>query len=204
MCLLTSVHFCTRVKELIATMAAVDAMTAALEERLEGVRPNLNIRATLGDGHCQYRGVAMQCQGYGDVAHGRLRKNAVAYVEANHGYFLPFFSGPSPARGLASWIKAAQRGAWGDNISLVALSHFLKRPVAVWRDGSMQKPTVLVPPRYDADNPTDPIYLKLEEGSRGKEHYSALSLKTANLQARKARNNSKNNAARAFPWREQL
>ena len=152
-------------------------MTVAREERLEGVRPNLSIRVTLGDAHCQYRGVAMQCRGYGDSAHRRLRNNAIAYVEANHGYFLPFFSGPSPARGLASWIKAAQRGAWGDNISLVALSHFLKRPVAVWRDGSMQKPTVLVPP--------------------------------ANLQARKAGNNSKNNLwlktlllyCRALRWR---
>ena len=82
--LLTSVYFCTRVKELIATMAAVEAMTAALEERLEGVRPSLNIRATLRDDNCQYRNVAMQCRGYGAFAHGRLRSNAVAYVGANH------------------------------------------------------------------------------------------------------------------------
>ena len=73
-CLLTSVYLITRVTELIATMVAVEAMTAALEERLEGVRPNLNLRDTLGDGNCQYRGVAMQCRGYGDSAHGRLRK----------------------------------------------------------------------------------------------------------------------------------
>ena len=37
-------------------MAVVEAMTAALEERLQGVRPNLSIRDTVGDGHCQYRG----------------------------------------------------------------------------------------------------------------------------------------------------
>ena len=42
-------------------MVAVEAMTAALEERLEGVRPNLNIRATLVKDNCQYRSVAMQC-----------------------------------------------------------------------------------------------------------------------------------------------
>ena len=52
-CLLTSVYLFTRVKELLATMAAVEAMTVALEERLEGVRPNLNIRATYVDDNWQ-------------------------------------------------------------------------------------------------------------------------------------------------------
>ena len=44
-------------------MAAVDAMTAALAERLEGVRPSLTCQDVPADGHCQYRAVALQSPG---------------------------------------------------------------------------------------------------------------------------------------------
>ena len=36
-----------------AVMAAVDAMTALLSERLQGVRPSLTLQATVADGNCQ-------------------------------------------------------------------------------------------------------------------------------------------------------
>ena len=83
-------------------MVVVEAMTVALEERLEGVRPNLSIRATLGDGHCQYRGVAMQCTGYGNDAHGRLRSKAITYVEDHAEDFSSFFAGTRQADEHAS------------------------------------------------------------------------------------------------------
>ena len=160
-------------------MTVLEARIATLEERLKNIRANLKIRFTLGDGNCQYRGVAMQCRGYGNAAHARLKRNAIAYVEANEAYFLPYFVGRQPARELASWIASAQNGAWGDHLSLVAMSHVVKRPIAVWRCESVQKPVVCVPPAYDVDDLADPIYLELDERVPGQEHYKALSLRVA-------------------------
>ena len=175
-------------------MAVVEAMAAALEERLQGVRPNLSIRDTVGDGHCQYRGVAMQCPRFGNDAHGRLRSKAITYVEDHAEDFSSFFAGTRQADEHASCIKLARRGVWGDNVSLMAMSHVVKRPIAVWRFGTVQKPNVFVYPAYDAANPTEPIYLELDESRRGKEHYSALSLGRTNRKRKDARNNAKKTA----------
>ncbi|CAK0798449.1 unnamed protein product [Prorocentrum cordatum] len=53
------------------------------------------------------------------------------------------------------------------------------------RRDSAQQPTVLIPPGYDESNPADPVYLELDERSRGHEHYSALRLGPAGLASRK-------------------
>ena len=155
------------------TDAAVDAMAAALTARLVDVRPNLEIQPVSPDGHCQYRAVSMQCRTYGSQGHERLREHAIRHVEAHKEYFLPFFAN---SRNFNYWITSARNGAWGDNISLAAMCRTLQRPVAVWRRGSAQVPTVLVPEGYDADHPADPIYLELDEHVRKNEHYVALRL----------------------------
>ena len=113
-------------------MAAVDAMTAVLEERLVAVRENLTCQDVLKDGNCQYRSVSMQCRQYGWSGHERLRQKAIDHVEANKDDFLPFFAGESQTRRLNAWIRSARTGAWGDNVSLVAMCRVLRRPVAVW------------------------------------------------------------------------
>lgn len=154
-------------------------MAAALAEQLVEVRPLLHVVATPKDGHCQYRAVSLQCRRYGYDGHARLRNRAIEHVNSNQEYFRPFFVGDTEDRSLPTWIDAARRGAWGDNVSLDAMSRVLARPVAVWRHSSTQRPTVVVPPGYDADNPTDPIYLELDERWRRKAHYSALKLGNA-------------------------
>ena len=159
-----------------ATMAAVDAMTAALAERLEGVRPSLTCVDVPADGHCQYRAVCLQS--HSNRGRARLRQNVITHVSENKDYFSPFFHGPNPPALVNAWCRSARKGAWGDNVSLAAMCRILKRPVAVWRrNNSQQPPTVLVPPGYDVnDATTSPIYVELDEAGRGKEHYRALHL----------------------------
>ena len=48
-------HFGSSRRKRGAAMAAIDAMSAVLAERLVDVRPNLTVQEILGDGNCQYR-----------------------------------------------------------------------------------------------------------------------------------------------------
>ena len=63
---------------------------------------------------------------------------------------------------------------WGDNVALEAVANVLRRPIAIWRRGSLQNPTVMAPMRYDFAAPAEPIYLELDDIRKGNEHYSAL------------------------------
>ena len=70
--------------------------------------------------------------------------------------------------------------SWGDNISLQAAAELLHRPVVVWRRASLQRPTIVLNSDYDINDPSEPIYVELDETTRGGEHYSALLLENAN------------------------
>ena len=69
-----------------------------------------------------------------------------------------------------------RQGAWGDSMSLQVMSELLDRPIAVWRQQSMQEPIVVAPAAYDTNNLADLIYIDLDDVGEGNEHYSALSL----------------------------
>ena len=70
--------------------------------------------------------------------------------------------------------------SWGDNISLQAAAQILHRPVVVWRRASLQRPTIVLNSDYDINDPSEPIYVELDETTRGGEHYSALLLENEN------------------------
>ena len=53
----------------------------------------------------------------------------------------------------------------------------------MWRRGSEQRPTVVLPGDYDMDNPAAPIYLELNEQMPGCEHFDALLLRPVALAA---------------------
>ena len=53
----------------------------------------------------------------------------------------------------------------------------------MWRRGSEQRPTVVLPSDYDMDNPAAPIYLELNEQMPGCEHFDALLLRPVALAA---------------------
>ena len=70
-----------------------DFHATQLSEQLEGVRQSLTRKRVQGDGHCQYRSVALQCPAYGSSGYARLRSDVVAHVQENAAYFMPFFTG---------------------------------------------------------------------------------------------------------------
>ena len=79
-----------------------------------------------------------------------------------------FFLGGDPLQKLRRWIEGMRRKSWGAQI--------LHRPIVVWRRASAQRPTITINTDYDVNNPAAPVYLELDETTRGSEHYSALLL----------------------------
>lgn len=154
-----------------------DVMSNQLSEQLAGVRRLLRLRAIPGDGSCLFRSVSSQAPEFGYDGHGRLRDSVVAHVRAHLGWYLEFFDGEDQLGQLRRWTRSmAMDDTWGDNVALQAAARLLGRPIAVWRAHSQQRPTVVLPLRYNENDPAAPIYVELDETNPGCEHYSALLL----------------------------
>ena len=122
-----------------------------------------------GDGHCQFRAVAIQTAD-GEDSHLRLRERVALEVEANAHFYVRFFTSN---RALRRWLRDLRSGAWGDNTSLQAIANILERPIITWRKDSEQAPTILTYRSYTEQAPLRPIYLVLDERFLGSEHYTA-------------------------------
>ena len=72
------------------------------------------------------------------------------------------------------------------------MARLLARPLAIWRLGSANRPDVIVPPTYNDQIPTDPIYLEFDDSRPGAEHYTALILGSSERLPKKQRGDEDN------------
>ena len=154
---------------------AGELVSRELSEQLHCVRSSLVWHRIPGDGHCQFRAVASQSSDYGYSKHWQLRLAVARHVEYNKQTYVQFFVGNAESA-LQDWLRAIRKRAWGDNISLHAMSEILQQPIATWRYGSSQRPTVIIPFSYDTNNPATPVYLELKDEHAKLAHFSELRL----------------------------
>ena len=136
--------------------------------------PHLRPQWIAGDGNCLYRSVALQTH-LGEEGHLTLRQQSTHEAEVHFIRYVAFFDEQTPEE-VFEWVLQMQRPRhWGDHISVRTLADCLGRPLIVWRsEDPNQPPSCFVPHNHDALQAAEPIYLRLEEGVPGAEHYNAL------------------------------
>ena len=149
-----------------------DSAEGALLTHAMAMRYFLWEKSIAGDGHCLYRSVACSTPD-GERSHGILRGLAAMTVNRNarcDEFFRDYIKAP--------WVKRQLQGAWGDGISLRALSLAMRKPFVVFRRANPeQPPSIFLDFDFQAGESFVPIYLILDERVVGAEHYSALATK---------------------------
>ena len=117
------------------------------------------------DGDCFYH-----CLDHFEKKGPQAWRQAVATVliQQEH-YFKSFFT---RGRSFQEHVKGVQGGQWADHPDIVAAAYAIQRPIVIFRKGTEQKPTAILPTMPVDKDKT--IYLLLDETSAGCEHYSLL------------------------------
>ena len=104
-----------------------------------------------------------------------LRQQSTHEAEVQFIRYVAFFDEQTPEEVFEWVLQMQQPRHWGDHISVRTLADCLGRPLIVWRlEDPNQPPSCFVPHNHDALHAAEPIYLRLEEGVPGAEHYNAL------------------------------
>ena len=158
----------------LARADSINEAEAILVAHANAMAPDLRSQWIAGDGNCLYRSVALQTP-FGEEGHFTLRQQSTQEAQIQLIRYIAFFDEQTPEE-VTEWAFQMQRpGHWGDHISVRALADLLGRPLIVWRlEDPNQPPSCFVPHNHDALHATEPIYLRLDEGIPGAEHYTAL------------------------------
>lgn len=116
------------------------------------------------DGHCQFHSVGFAVS----ESHELVRAHAVRWIRANPTECLSFLTSEDAHNAdlsdLEQYVQGMADGAWGDNLTLYALSHHYKRAVCVLTD-HMEKPWCRINPDFG-----DPIHVAFY----AEVHYDAI------------------------------
>ena len=135
------------------------------------VRETLWEKPIEGDGNCFFAANGAQMGPNGEREHLWLREEVVKEVADHSAFYARFLT-----RGtVAQWCRMmGVEGVWSDNLAAYAAANVLVRPLIIWRVGTSQPPTCIVPRIFDDTKELRPYYLLLDESTPGSEHYTAL------------------------------
>ena len=129
------------------------------------LKPNLKVHRVKGDGNCLFRSVKY-LQG-DEESHTALRTAVVAEVQSQKEQYAPF------SDNIDEWCSGMLLGGWGDGIACRALCNVVQTPLAIFRVGSSQEPTVFAPTNGSTSGKLCCVELDETSGS-GTEHYNPL------------------------------
>ena len=123
-----------------------------------------------GDGNCFFRSVAVQLP-EGEKYHVALRKAAVKEVQSHSNDYAPTLVNAT----VLQWASKMRRdSAWSDNVAVLATINFLQKPLVVWRVGTLQPPTTILPRSFNPDADFSVLHILQDETNAKSEHFTAL------------------------------
>lgn len=82
-----------------------------------------------GDGNCQFRAVSLLAYGHQDY-HGWLREETIKHLELNKDFYKTYVEG-----NFEDYLTdMSQDGAWGDNVTLMAMASDLHREFVILKE----------------------------------------------------------------------
>lgn len=110
---------------------------------------NWSLQHSPRDGHCQFHSVGFAVK----ESHEQVRAHAVQWIRENEEECKNFTSWASRSNDFEEYMQGMADGAWGDNLTLYALSQHYKRAVCVLTD-HVKNPWCQINPDFG-----DPIHL---------------------------------------------
>ena len=135
------------------------------------LRPHLMKVAVRGDGNCYYRAIAHLLGE--DWTHETVRNAIIEEVLAHEQEYVGFV----PNNDVRSWAEQhVNLGEYNSDIAPKAAANRFG-PLVIWRlQAPEQDPVVFVPSVASETDNHPPLYLELDEASRGSEHFSPLAI----------------------------
>ena len=123
----------------------------------------------VGNGNCQFASVI--ASGKLDISPYNLRQEVVNYLRQFPELFAGFAAGFRNFNAYLNYMS--QEGKWGDELTLLAISHLTLRPIHVLTDNSMQPVIVRKPPDFISSDSWGFAIVVLHQGEI---HYEATVL----------------------------